>query len=103
MYLYLSKLLPLLVLPIGIVIELSLLALLFLLIGKRKSSAVFLISALLLLWVSSMPIVANSLYGRLEQEFPPVALADVPARECILCASWPCEWPVEWNGFYVPH
>jgi len=84
LYLYLSKLLPLLVLPIGIVIELSLLALLFLLLRKRKASAVCLVVALVVLWVSSMPIVAGVLYSRLEQDFPPVALADVPVRECIV-------------------
>ena len=72
------------VLPIGIVIELSLLALLFLRFGKRKASAAFLVSALLVLWVSSMPIVADSLYGKLEQDFPPVALADIPVSECIV-------------------
>jgi uncharacterized SAM-binding protein YcdF (DUF218 family) len=43
LYIYLSKLLPLMVLPIGIVIELSLVALLFLLLGKRKASAALLL------------------------------------------------------------
>ena len=84
LYIYLSKLLPLLVLPIGIVIELSLLALVCLFIGRRKGSAAFLVSALLVLWVSSMPIVADSLYGKLEQDFPPVALADIPVSGCIV-------------------
>ena len=84
MYIYLSKLLPLLVLPIGIVIELSLLALLFLLLGKRKAAAVFLVSALLVLWVASMPIVATTLYGELEEDFTPVALEDIPVSECIV-------------------
>ena len=84
MYLYLSKLLPLLVLPVGIVIELSLMALLFLLFKKRKASAACLVVALVVLWVSSMPIVADTLYGRLEQDFPPVALEDIPVRNCIV-------------------
>jgi uncharacterized SAM-binding protein YcdF (DUF218 family) len=72
------------VLPVGLVIELSLLALLFLFFGKRKVSAAFLVVALLVLWVSSMPIVAATLYGKLEQDFPPVALADIPVSECIV-------------------
>jgi uncharacterized SAM-binding protein YcdF (DUF218 family) len=84
LYIYLSKLLPLMVLPVGLVIELSLLALLFLFIGKRKVSAAFLVVALLVLWVSSMPIVAATLYGKLEQDFPPVVLADIPVSECIV-------------------
>ena len=73
-----------LVFPIGIVIELSLLALLYLFIGRRKGSAAFLVSALLVLWVSSMPIVADSLYGKLEQDYPPVALEDIPISDCIV-------------------
>jgi len=84
LYIYPSKLLPLLVLPIGIVIELSLVALLFLLLGKRKAAAAFLISALLVLWVASMPIVATTLYGELEKDFPPVALEDIPVSKCIV-------------------
>ena len=71
-------------LPIGLVIELSLLALLFLFFGKRKVSAAFLVVALLVLWVSSMPIVAATLYGKLEQDYPPVALEDIPVSECIV-------------------
>ena len=84
MFLYLSKLLPLLVLPVGIVMELCLLALLFLWLDKRKASAVCLVSAVLALWVFSMPIVASFLYGRLESDFPPLALEKIPVSECIV-------------------
>ena len=72
------------VLPVGLVIELTLLALLFLFFGKRKVSAAFLVVALLVLWASSMPIVADALYGKLEQDYPPVALEDIPVSECIV-------------------
>ena len=41
-------------------------------------------AALLVLWVSSMPIVADSLLGSLEQRYQPVALSDIPASECII-------------------
>lgn len=84
LYIYLSKLLPLLVLPIGVVIELCLLALWLVLSGKRKASAGCLILALGVLWTSSMPLVADALYGRLERDFPPVALVDIPVSECIV-------------------
>ena len=84
MYLYLSKILPLLVLPIGIVIELSLVALLLLVKDRRKTAAVFLGCAVLVLWISSMPVVANALMGRLERDFPAVALRDVPTNKCIV-------------------
>jgi len=84
MYLYLSKILPLLILPVGIVIELSLIALLFQLSGKRRTATVFLFGALLVLWVSATPLVAKNLYGKLEQVHPPVAILDIPARRCIV-------------------
>ncbi len=84
MYIYLSKLLPPLVLPVAIVIELIVLALLFQLTGKRKTSTVLMLVALLVLYVSSTPIVANSLYGRLEQVYPPIAVQEVPASKCIV-------------------
>jgi uncharacterized SAM-binding protein YcdF (DUF218 family) len=83
-YVYLSKLLPLLVLPVGIVLLTAVLALLFLWAGRRRISAVFLILAIVVLWASSTPIVAVSLYGRLESRFPPVAMADIPAADCIV-------------------
>jgi len=76
--------LPLLVLPVGVVIELFLVALVLLRMGRRKAAAVLLVSALSVLWVSSMPIVADTLYGKLEQDFPPVALAHIPVSKCIV-------------------
>jgi uncharacterized SAM-binding protein YcdF (DUF218 family) len=84
LYIYLSKILPLMLLPIGVVFELSLIALLLLWRGKRKSSAAFLVTAMLVLWVSSMPIVADNLLARLERQHPPVELKDIPVSECIV-------------------
>ena len=84
LYIYLSKILPLFVMPVGIVIELSLLALLFQLRDKRKTSTVFLLTAVLVLWASSTPMVAKTLYRKLEQAYPPVAILDIPASECIV-------------------
>lgn len=84
MYIYLSKILPLVVLPIGIVIELSIIALVFLWKGKRVLATIFLVASMLVLWVSSMPIVANNLLGRLEQQNPAVTLSDIPDSDCIV-------------------
>ena len=84
MYIYLSKILPLLVLPIGVVIQLLIISLFFLLRSKRTPSAIFLVTAIVVLWVSSMPIVADTLLGRMEQQFPAVAMAEVPERHCIV-------------------
>jgi len=84
LYIYLSKILPLFVLPIGVVIELSFIALLFLWKGWRKTATAFLGTAMLVLWVSSMPIVADTLLGRLEQDYPAVMMTEVPASKCIV-------------------
>ena len=84
LYIYLSKILPLVVLPIGLVLELSFIALLFLLKGWRKTSATFLVSAMLLLWAASMPFVAHTLLGKLEQDYPAVMMTEVPASNCIV-------------------
>jgi len=72
------------VLPVGLVIELSFIALLFLWKGWRRTSATLLVSAMLVLMVASMPIVADALLGRLEQDYPAVMMTEVPASKCIV-------------------
>ncbi len=84
LYIYLSKVLPLMVLPIGLVIAMSLVAFLFLLKGWRRTSLVFLISATSTLWISSMPIVAEALMGKLERDYPAVMMTEVPVSQCIV-------------------
>lgn len=84
MYVYFSKILPIFVTPIGIILELLLVVLFLLWKRKRKSAATLLVAAMLMLWVASMPIVADHLLGRLEQQYPPVAMNDIPASECIV-------------------
>ncbi len=69
-------------LPIGLVIELSLVALLFLKFNKKKTSATFMTIAVLVLWVSSMPFVANTLLGKLEKDYPAVMITEVPVSQC---------------------
>ena len=72
------------VLPIGLVIELSLIALFFLWKGWRKTSTTFLLSAMLVLWAASMPFLAHTLLGKLEQDYPAVMMTEVPVRHCIV-------------------
>jgi len=84
LYIYLSKLLPLLVLPIGLVIDLLFIALLFLLKGWRRTAATFLVTAMLVLWGASTPFVAHTLLGKLEQDYPAVMITEIPVRQCIV-------------------
>jgi uncharacterized SAM-binding protein YcdF (DUF218 family) len=84
LYIYLSKILPLMVLPVGIVLELLVIALLLMWWGKRKLASASLLVALVVLWVSSTPIVAGNLLGKLEQQYPAIALQDIPSSGCIV-------------------
>lgn len=84
MFIYLSKILPLFVLPIGLVLELSFIALLFVLGGKKKTSAVFIFLAMAVLWTASTPYVANTLLGVLERDYPAVMMTEVPRSKCIV-------------------
>jgi len=84
LYIYLSKLLPLLVLPVGIVMLSLFFALVLVWMRRRRASVGFLFFGLLVLWISSMPITAATLYGRLEQPYPPIPTVDIPASDCVV-------------------
>jgi len=75
--LFLAKLLPIFVLPLGVVMALALVGLL-----RRKRWPVAL--ALVLLYVSSMPVVARTLFGRLERRFSAVSLDRVEHADAIV-------------------
>ncbi len=103
MYIYLSKLLPLLVLPLGVVMIAIMVALLLLWTGRRRTSAAILVVGLLVLWLSSTPIIAAALYGKLTEDYPPVALVDIPGGDCIILLGGvvsPAQYPrvdIEFN------
>jgi uncharacterized SAM-binding protein YcdF (DUF218 family) len=84
LYVYLSKLLPLMVLPVGLVIILLSAALLLAWLKRRRSSLACLAVALVWLWVCSTPFVAGSLYKWLEGDYPPMALDEIPTGDCIV-------------------
>ena len=84
MYIYLSKILPLFILPLGIVFECLIIAFVLQVKGRRKSSAVFLLAGMAVLWASSTPIVADALLCRLEQQYPAMHLSEIPVSKCIV-------------------
>jgi len=99
LYLYLSKLLPWLVMPLSLVLLLLIAGLILLLrgpsrparevsaaglAGSRRSALALLVLALASLWIFSMPVVAGSLLGYLERQFPPTAIQDLPDADCIV-------------------
>ena len=75
--LFLNKLLPIFVLPLGWVVALLVVAL----IRKRRWP---LIAALVVLYVSSMPVLGNGLLRGLESSYPPVALDKVEQADAIV-------------------
>ena len=85
MYVYLSKILPLFVMPLSIALMLGVLAILLLRYEKRLWAMALLSVSVVLLWVASTPIVAMSLYRQLESAHPPVAVEDLPGGgDCIV-------------------
>jgi uncharacterized SAM-binding protein YcdF (DUF218 family) len=84
MYVYLSKILSVFVMPVTGVLLLSLLALVLMYKGKLRLAKGFLSLAILLLWFSSLPVVGEGLYRKLESRYPPIPLADVPESGCIV-------------------
>lgn len=84
MTLFLSKLLPLLVYPLGAVILLGLAALVLTFTRFRKSTSIFITISLVILWVGSMPISAKWVVARLQSEYPPILIKDAPQVDAII-------------------
>jgi uncharacterized SAM-binding protein YcdF (DUF218 family) len=82
MYVYLSKILPVLVMPLTVALFLCLVAL-FLLRRKRRHWASGVLGlAVVVLWAASTPFAARSLYGSIESRYPAVPVADLPQAGC---------------------
>jgi uncharacterized SAM-binding protein YcdF (DUF218 family) len=82
MTLFLSKLLPPFLYPLGLALLLALVALVF---GRfRRLRRVTLLLAILLLWLPSMPVTANLLALSWEAAYPPAATADLPEADAIV-------------------
>jgi len=84
MYVYLSKILPIFVMPISLVLILALAALMLLRRDRKRAAAAFIVAAMAVLWVAATPFVAQSLYRNLEARYPPLPLAQVPEAGCIV-------------------
>jgi len=94
MYVYLSKILPIFVMPLGIVFVLLLVALILLRRDRKRIAAGFLALAMVVLWVSSMPFTANLLYQSIESRYSPMPLDQVPAGGCIIVLGGVVEAPI---------
>ena len=84
MYVYLSKILPVFVMPVSVAIVLSLVALFFLRREMRRTAMVLVALSVGVLWVASTPFAASTLYRQLESRYPPVPLEEVSERGCMV-------------------
>ena len=82
MYVYLSKILPLFVMPIAVTLFLMLLAFLVLRRERRRWAGSALLLAIIVLWAASTPFAARSLYRSLEARFPAVPVTELPQAGC---------------------
>jgi uncharacterized SAM-binding protein YcdF (DUF218 family) len=79
--LFLSKLLPVFAYPLGFALVLGLLAFLLSLSRFRTIASAILLVGLATLWVASTPTFAVWLTARLEAEYPPVAVDQLPVSD----------------------
>ena len=77
---YLNKLLPIFASPLGLISFLIIL-------GIFTKRMLYIVTALLLLWVTSIPIVSNSLLGLLEQNYQVQTLDNVEDHDTVVVLS----------------
>ena len=82
MYVYLSKILPAFVMPIGVTLFLSFVALLLARRGRANWASGVLVLAIAVLWVASTPYAARALYRGIEARYPAVPIDQVPNAAC---------------------
>ena len=81
---FLSKLLPVFVYPLGMVVVLLLAAIGLSAIHRSTLARCLVTLAVAFLWVASSPVFANWAIGRLEGTSPPVAIENVPEADAII-------------------
>lgn len=79
--LYLSKVLTVLITPLGMCIGLMILGLLLTAARLRRTGLCFLVLGNGLLWIAAMPVTARLALGSLELQYPPVAMSEIRAAD----------------------
>lgn len=80
-FLFLSKLLPIFILPLGLTLWLAVIGFVLWLLDYRRLARLCLGVALAVLWICSTPAVGHRAVASLEREFPPRTMADTPAAD----------------------
>jgi uncharacterized SAM-binding protein YcdF (DUF218 family) len=79
--LFLSKLLPIFVYPVGLTLSLLLISGLCLLLNFRRLAVFNVVAAMTLLWVCSTPVFANWVIASLERQYPARTMAETPEAD----------------------
>lgn len=79
--LFLSKLLPVFVSPLGLTLSLAVIAALLWLFYYRRLARLCFGAALTILWICSTPAIANWAVASLERQYPVRAVADTPVAD----------------------
>jgi uncharacterized SAM-binding protein YcdF (DUF218 family) len=79
--LFLSKLLPIFVFPLGLTLSLAMLSVVLWLLYYRRLARLGFGAALTILWICSTPVVANRAIASLERQYPPRTMADTPVAD----------------------
>lgn len=79
--LLLTKILPVLVYPVGMTVWLTLFSGLLMLLGYRKAGGSIAVCAALLLWACSTPVVAEYLTGALERQYPARSISETATAD----------------------
>ena len=81
---YLTKILPLLFMPVPLVLLIGLLAAFFVWRGRRAAALVCLFVGIGSLWLASLPPVSSALLSTLQEKHPPTELAAIPKSDCLI-------------------
>ena len=96
----LTKLLPLFVYPLGMVICFLLAAVVLLLVKRKRSASarLLILISLVLLWCSSTQVVAERILYSLERSYPPLSLEETPSADAIVVLGGVTRGRVPGNG-----
>ncbi len=79
-----SKALTLLASPVGITLSLGIIALFVSYLGRHTLARIFMLLAIVWLWLSSTQFVANIFYASLENTYSPASLTNLPSADAIV-------------------
>lgn len=81
MSLFLDKIIPLFVYPVGFAVLAGLACLFSLALGRRRKAAALITLGTLYLWLAATPIVALALINSLEEQYPVVSIDTLPKAD----------------------